>query len=282
MHRFVINWPLVEKGTNDSIFSAAAIEQHQEEDLLKLLNGFDDEELFKTDLDGNYPIDLALLHHLEDDELIFNLVIRESSIFLDYNANMKNRQEGRRKTLPLHVLFHAKHAISWTKIVSNNGFARIVERVFETFPDKAVELAHACDENNRRVIDIAARPDCYNIVRRSTYLFKRFELTTDTPHHQSATCQIFLGLDYGIDDDIGSPVAIKFMTQKDQWQREINVRLKGKFDDCYVIGILDKFDGSSDPFIYNDLMKKGLDVFPYIIVMPAGAINNILSCTCRE
>ena len=135
----------------------------------------------------------------------------------------------------------------------------------------------ACDKENRHAIDIAARPHCQQVIRLSTYLFKRFETTTTVPHHESSTCLLYICKDHATPDQ--TLVALKFLVHRDQWLREITVRNTCDLDPAMVMEIIDTFDSLTDPEIRSELTRKGFSKYPYVIVMPAGKfLLAYLSC----
>jgi hypothetical protein len=74
------------------------------------------------------------------------------------------------------------------------------------------------------------------VVLQSIYFFRRYEITTlRQPHYRSATTIVHLAIDHSDGD---RPVALKFMRNASEYQREIEARQKGDFSDEYVIGIL--------------------------------------------
>eukprot|EP01036_Dinobryon_divergens_P035576 gene35576-46139_t len=68
-------------------------------------------------------------------------------------------------------------------------------------------------------------------------------------------------------------VALKFMRDKNQFEKETNARRTGDFDVKYVLPLLDTFDGDSDIVENRDFREdaiiKGFEEYPYCIVMEA-------------
>jgi serine/threonine protein kinase len=76
-----------------------------------------------------------------------------------------------------------------------------------------------------------------------------------------------LAIDHSDED---RPVALKFMRNASEYQREIEARQKGDFSDEYVIGILRSHSADEDPAFAAALARKDLEDLPYCIVMKAG------------
>ena len=87
--------------------------------------------------------------------------------------------------------------------------------VLEEFPKINSILADATDSLGRKAVDFAS-PRCKKILQQSTYLLKRFELSSLKPHHESLTCKILIAKDH---EDSGREVALKFMRNASQFQR---------------------------------------------------------------
>jgi len=77
--------------------------------------------------------------------------------------------------------------------------------------------------------------------------------------------------------DCVQQVALKFMRNRDQFIREVEVRARCNFDGRYVLGILTSYDGASfesnDQKFRRDASLKGFLEYPYCIVMEAGLLK---------
>jgi len=128
-------------------------------------------------------------------------------------------------------------------------------------------LAVAEDGTGRRAVDIAAAKT-KRLLQQCMFLFRRYELLTSrtAPHHTSATCVVHLAVDHGAPDP--ARVALKFMRDREQFEREISARQAG-FDDDFVINIEHTMDGATGPAA-ADFVNRGFGEYPYLVVMAAG------------
>lgn len=110
-------------------------------------------------------------------------------------------------------------------IVENEKYA---EAVFETVK-RDQSVAYARDATGRPAINLAATGLCKQRMFEALFLLGRYEvLNRDTPKHRSATCVVLFGLDHGGAQASGGPsqsVCLKFMRNKDQFEREQAVRV---------------------------------------------------------
>jgi hypothetical protein len=214
-----------------------------------------DAVLLRDDL-GKTALDLAL--EFEFTEKVFEIVL-----------------EIARVCLPINIVTGAarpveKHGFVWTTLIQSDKYAKVVEKVIDENLALANELAQAVDIEGRPAINIAS-PQCQKIIKESTFFYRRYEiLNINTPHHMSATCMIFLANDHG---DKMQKVAIKFMSQKDQFQRELHIRDIATFDDKYVIGVLRSHNSEVDSNFFEELHRRGFQNYPYCIVMAAADKN---------
>jgi serine/threonine protein kinase len=157
-----------------------------------------------------------------------------------------------------------------------------VESILEQYPQLDFALAHACDEGERQAINIAG-PLCQTIIKHNMLLLKRFNvITTDAPHHKSATCIVHIGIDEGSKKEREFTIAkcaLKFMKNRDQFLREISSRQQGDFDKEFVLSINNVFDSDADPKVLADLTRRGFGDHKYLIEMEAGSrnLNDIIS-----
>jgi serine/threonine protein kinase len=73
-------------------------------------------------------------------------------------------------------------------------------------------------------------------------------------------------------------VALKFMTVKEQFMREVETRRRCQFDSEYVVDVYEAFDADEDEAFRLDIERRNLDDYPYLVVMPAGdkSLQNII------
>jgi len=72
-------------------------------------------------------------------------------------------------------------------------------------------------------------------------------------------------------------VPLKFMKNRDQFDREVGIRAKCRFSNSYVLDCLRRYDGDSllarDAGFREDAILKGYEEYPYCVVMDAGSMN---------
>lgn len=108
------------------------------------------------------------------------------------------------------------------------------------------------------------------------FLCGRYELLGQKVH-ESATCKVMFAIDHNSDEikeneknqdppsQAASKVAIKFMRDRAQWQRELSVRQDG-LDPRWVVAVQHSFNATGDST--GSLKKFALEAFPYCLVMP--------------
>lgn len=68
-------------------------------------------------------------------------------------------------------------------------------------------------------------------------------------------------------------LTLLFFISQDQYLIEQEIRKIGNFHEDYVIGIIRCHDGESDPAFQQEVERRGLQKYPYCIVMPAADRN---------
>jgi hypothetical protein len=206
------------------------------------------------DIDGRTAFELAVA--AEDTDLLVISVLL--MLTLPYDPITKEETP------------EGEHGYAWTEAVQHERFAEVVEDILSKFPNLSLELATARDAEGRQAMHIAS-PRCRSIILQNLYFFRRYEITTtDNPHYESDTCIVHLAVDH---DDDERHVALKFMRNRDEYKREIDIRSLSRFEDDYVIGILRVHDGEESQGFREEVRKKGFDKYPRCIVMEAGERN---------
>jgi len=186
--------------------------------------------------------------------------------------------------------------------------------ILEKYQHLAAELAHAVDGKCRRCLDIAS-PRCKNKILRKLFLHGRYELQPGAPEHRSATSLVVFAIDNKcaldenpLSEEISTHperqsirrsnrrldnlsmtsisshastehdhVALKFMSNREQYLREVNARLIFNLDDRYVLSIQHHYDGDSSDSdnvaFRRDAQVKGYGDYPYCVVMEAGNLS---------
>jgi serine/threonine protein kinase len=214
------------------------------------------EAILYADEVGKTALDLALEYEMNDKITEITLEIIRVCLPIDHITGMPRSPE--------------KHGYVWTVIVQSDKYAKLVEKIITENLTLANELARATDPEGRPSINIAS-PLCQKIIKESTFFYRRYEITTiNTPHHMSATCMIHLANDHG---DRLNKVAIKFMSKKDQFLRELNIRDQATFDEKYVLGVIRSHSSDTDLVFLEELHRRGFHSYPYCIVMSAAEKN---------
>lgn len=184
----------------------------------------------------------------------------------------------------------------WLRLLACGKTAapELMDGFFAHFPLDA--LLGATDQHGRGALDVAT-PACKTNLQAKLYLDAKYDFDHRAPAvHQSKTCKVFLGLDHsggvdakdnGTDDDRKdnegkgaptcsddpppTPVALKFMRNQDQWQRELDAR-QG-LDTAYVIGVLRAHDGEADAGFNAALVARDLADYPYVLVLPRADLS---------
>ena len=183
------------------------------------------------------------------------------------------------------------HKYGWAEALhqSQQVVKNAVRMIIDDHPHCVLELAHSLDSEGRRCIDIA-NEECKDMILRKLWLYERYELEAGAAEHRSATSVVVLAVEHiqvkhkhkreEGDDRLKSVcenVALKFMRNREQYRREVNVRANGKLDDRYVLGIRSHYDGAGfdqdDRNFQLDAAVKGFGDYPYCVVMDAGSTS---------
>jgi hypothetical protein len=139
--------------------------------------------------------------------------------------------------------------------------------------DDDFDAADAIDGQKRTMLTIAEGSDVNSTlsqdVREMILFHKLYKINRNDPHaHQSRTCIVTLAEDYS-NAESTSPVALKFMRNKDQFERELKVR-EG-LDTHFVIGVIRNHDIRTDLLFAAAIETFHSGVYaeyPYCIVLP--------------
>ena len=174
--------------------------------------------------------------------------------FIDYSASFANTAE-----------------IVWVFIVAEtkDEYVDEVSSILDRCIDHISSLMSAKDSLGRRAIDVAI-PKYKQAMLERSYLFGRYEIRDGPAEHESETCKVFLAKDY---KDDGRNVALKFICNRDHFDREKDVRQRCCFDNKYVISTLRQNDGDdeSELKIGDEAVRRGY--YRYCLVMPTAERN---------
>jgi hypothetical protein len=215
---------------------------------------FDVSEIAKKDHDGRNAFHVAV--EVKSSDAVVTFVLNH---LLPIRGTSDN----------IEIVDASFHGDAWFKAVQMDRYEAAVAEILAR--NSAIEeaLARALDHDGRRAVDIASTKNKARL-QQAMYLFKRYELTTSKtkPHHVSPTCVVHLAVDHSLPEGEDRGVALKFMRQKEQFDREVQVRTSAAFDDAFVITIGRAIDGDVEET--REFEAKGFSAYPYLIVMPAG------------
>ena len=154
------------------------------------------------------------------------------------------------------------HAL-WFRMIQAGNEGNVFVTNVANFASAYPRLIEIKDKDGRSVMEVASKP-IKEVLRLLILWHGRYQLTETRPEHQSATCRVFKAVDTLILDERGqpSPVALKLMAVKDQFNRELTARLKGQFDDEFVVTVR-----TSHPQLITTggSVSSGIDDFPNVV-----------------
>lgn len=143
----------------------------------------------------------------------------------------------------------------------------LITKVLDNHPDDIEKLLFFEDEFGRKVVDTATA-DCKQLFQKYLYFLGKYEAKWDSePEHVSETCKVFLATNHHIHDSAGaSAVALKFMRDKAQFERELTSR--ADLDINYVLPVIKSYDSDTDSYFAEQLQRRDLQEFKYLLVLP--------------
>jgi hypothetical protein len=181
-----------------------------------------------------------------------------------------------------------QHGFAWTSTVVSDRFHGVVEYVLQKCSKYALKLSHARDEFGRMAVDIAT-PDIKQLILSCQFFHGRYKFSKgSTPEHESVTCCLYLAEEHfmssssqphlsplavtGNGDSVGTSqqVALKFMRNRDQFLREVDLRSRFHLSEEHVVQAICSFDADTDAAFRQEIEKWGFDEkYRYLVVMPA-------------
>ena len=184
----------------------------------------------------------------------FSLALTKFSLFIGETSNFSKTAE-----------------LLWIFILTEteDEFVDEVNSILDRYVDRISLLMSMTDKYGRRAIDMA-RPKYKRAISERSYLFRRYEIRDGPAEHVSATCVVRIAKDH---NDYRRNVALKFISNRDHFEREKAVRHNGLFDDKYVISTLQLHDGDDEKekMFRDEAERKGY--YRYCLVMPAAERN---------
>ena len=190
----------------------------------------------------------------------------------------------------------ARVQCGWTSLLRDgrDAYSEAVAHTLDAHPESVELLALTLDEHGRRAVDIAT-PLCKGEILKRLFLCGRFEIKDGPPLHMSGTSRVH----YAIDHDPSLPekrqVVLKFMKNRDQWEREIlqrqscglelspladappplppsSPRLETPHADAaqYIVPLLGSYAALEDKDFARQLQTRGFASHPFLLVMAAG------------
>jgi serine/threonine protein kinase len=114
----------------------------------------------------------------------------------------------------------------WVEVVkhsNSDSYVDLVEQFLEQHLHSIEELANASDGQGGKAVELAKK-NCKKAISDRRLFHKRFKIREGKPEHQSATCLVVFGEDFACKDDRFKLVALKFMKDRLQFEREIRSR----------------------------------------------------------
>jgi len=145
----------------------------------------------------------------------------------------------------------------------------VVESVLLLHPHMAPQLAVSKDKQGREAISTASS-EVRRLLHSYILFCGRYELQAGPAAHKSGTAVVFFATDKHQPDAAAvSKVALKFMANLDQFEREQVVRSSAGFDERLVLSVLRGHTSTADEQYAASAHRMGLSAYPYCLVMPA-------------
>ena len=193
----------------------------------------------------------------------------------------------------------------WVQFVSqlqdDDLIHRLVDFIRESERSTAKALAHAQDYHRQVALQVAV-PGVKEALQAALLFCGRYDLEEGEPRYQTTSSLVSFGRDMKVGALGGSPVAIKFFRNKDQFETERHVRMAAppppssssspgggnspvdtyhpnvfsspqahRFDSEYVIPMVASYHGDHDPTAHLEAVKS--EVPPYFIVLEQAERN---------
>jgi hypothetical protein len=165
------------------------------------------------------------------------------------------------------------HRIKDSLVSAERVDCYIEEMKAKATKDGNFDAAEAVDGTKRTLLTIAEGADANSrlsqAVRELILFLKLYKISCKDPQtHVSGTCIVTCTEDYS-DTEAIVAVALKFMRNKEQFERELAMR-KG-LDEQYVIGVIRSYNSENDAAFAHAIkaFNKGVYAdYPYCIVLP--------------
>lgn len=206
----------------------------------------------------------------------------------DAHAPAKTVAELMALTLPISPSTgepNLNHGFGWTFLLSetDDEYLEAVELILDLFQGNITWLQRLCDttdEVGRLARDIAT-PKCRQALGTRLHFFGRYQLQPGPPAHISSNSIVRFAVDHHQIDESRGFVALKFMRHREQFDREVGLRSSLHFDSEFVVPLICSHDGDADPRYREETLRKGLEDYPYCLVLVA-AERDLMSVITHE
>jgi hypothetical protein len=238
------------------------------EDILSAIADHPDKTM-KREFDGKTAFELAFeVQEGMDVEVISALLLSclppvDSDVYVELGASTKSARFRDSEDWETFCRY-------WTRVVQQDRFAPALSSVLDAAADLAADLSEAVDAEGRQALNIAS-PACRTVIEKALFFVRRYEITTlECPLHKSKTSIVHFAVDH---EDGKRKVALKFMSSREQFNREVNIRSGAGFDGDLIVAIIRTYDTEVDAVYQSELSRKGFSAFPLLIVMEAGDLT---------
>lgn len=195
-------------------------------------------------------------------------------------------------TMPLQYATgepYPEHYSTWTYLLAecHDKYFESVDIVLQKYDQAAAYIKYLSnfpDGQGHKAIDIATTK-CLREILVRMYFCGRYEIHKGNYMHKSMNSLIRLAVDHEDDKRL---VALKFMRNRQQFDREVNLRGglsvglgTGMKANDYVLEMLRYMDSDGDPIYRQEAARKGYGQYAYCIVMVA-ADRDLLSIITHE
>jgi serine/threonine protein kinase/ankyrin repeat protein len=166
-----------------------------------------------------------------------------------------------------------KHKYTWTQVLCDR-YANAVQGMLRKYHAHASLLAYSQDLLGRRAINIA-EPLCRAAFRKHIFFCGLYQFDPTALEHRSATSVVYLasmsqGAEQGQGQDYArQKVALKFMKDRSQFDRERSIRETGNLSAEFTLQLLSHRSADDDTEFATELAGQGLEEYRHMIVMLA-------------
>ena len=185
------------------------------------------------------------------------------------NNSGNNNLMSRKKSVKQTIFEVYNHAFLFA-LVARDEFSETVRDIVELFPS----LMNAKDHRSRGLLGMASFA-CRKHLMSLTLLYGRYQLMKNPPsaEHRSSTCEVYLAVDEMSDNKV--TVALKFMKNKDQFERELVARSRCNLSEEYVLGVIRNHNETESKYRSNLALTSANEQLqlPFCLVMNAAERN---------